>query len=105
MKAAFLIKPSKVFDKPLVIKNVKNKDLANDEVRIRVKSCGICKLDLELIEGKREREISEKFPIIPGHEVIGIIDEIGKNVHELNEGDRVALGLIYDSCNSCDACQ
>lgn len=105
MKAAFLVKPSKIIDKPLIIKNVKIGELGSDEILIKIRSCGICKIDLELIEGRLYDHGSAKLPIIPGHEIIGTIEEIGEYVHDLKRGDRVALGLIYDSCNICNHCK
>ncbi len=69
------------------------------EVRIRVSVCGVCHTELDEIEG---RTPPPSFPIIPGHEIVGYVDKLGKNVAKLKEGDRVGVGWIHSSTGAVD---
>ncbi len=71
-----------------------------DEVRIQVKICGICGSDNSMFHGKLEAP----FPLIPGHEAVGIIDAAGVNVKHLNPGQRVTVHPNY-FCGVCDMCR
>ncbi|HYX84393.1 MAG TPA: alcohol dehydrogenase catalytic domain-containing protein, partial [Gaiellales bacterium] len=61
--------------------------IAPDEVLVRVAACGVCTSELDMWEGRTERE----FPILPGHEVSGIVAEVGAEVGAPRPGDRVAV--------------
>ena len=78
------------------------KNLNANEVRINVESCGICHSDISAIDnawGKSE------YPLVAGHEVIGIIIEIGSDVSLHKIGDRVGLGWHSGYCNTCEYCE
>ena len=64
------------------------------EVRIRVLTCGVCHTELDEIEG---RTAPPALPVVPGHEVVGIVDALGKGVTAHAPGDRVGVGWIHDS--------
>ncbi len=105
MKAAFLVNPSSIEEKPLIIKDIKVPRIDENEVLIRVEECGLCKIDLDIIEGKWSIfGIPRKIPLIPGHEILGVVEEVGSSVKEIKVNDLVGLGLIYDSCGYCDKC-
>lgn len=105
MKAALLANLSNIEEKPLIIKDIKIPEIAEDEVLIRVEECGICKIDLDIIEGRWSTfGIPRKLPLIPGHEVLGVVEDVGEAVKEIKNNDLVALGLIYNSCGYCDKC-
>lgn len=70
------------------------------EVRIRVHATGVCGTDLHLLEG----HFGAKFPLIAGHEISGVVDELGAGVLELKEGDQVAIDPNL-SCGQCHYCQ
>lgn len=76
-------------------------DLPPDEVDIAVESCGICHSDLNMLED--EWGIA-KFPLIPGHEVIGKVSAVGEHIKHLAVGDRVGLGWHSGYCMVCDQC-
>ncbi len=75
--------------------------LGEEEVEIRVESCGICHSDLSMIDN--EWGISA-YPLVPGHEVVGSIVAAGKGVKGRRVGERVGLGWYSASCLSCRAC-
>jgi propanol-preferring alcohol dehydrogenase len=64
------------------------------EIRIRVATCGVCHTELDEIEG---RTPPRKLPIVPGHEVVGYVDQLGEGVTKWQEGDRVGVGWIHSS--------
>lgn len=71
------------------------------EILLKVKTCGVCHTELDEIEG---RTPPPKFPVIPGHEIIGIIKEKGAQVRFFNINDRVGVGWIFSSCRKCQYC-
>ncbi len=75
--------------------------LGVDQVEIDVEHCGICHSDLSMIND--EWGMSQ-YPLVPGHEVIGVIGAVGENVGHLNVGERVGLGWHSGYCQACDSC-
>jgi alcohol dehydrogenase len=74
------------------------------EVRVRVQACGVCHSDMFVKEGLLGD--ATPFPIIPGHEVIGVVDEIGPDVRgSWSRGDRVGVGWFGGACSGCDRCR
>lgn len=76
--------------------------LGRDEVEIAVESCGICHSDLSMLDNEWRRS---KYPLVPGHEVIGTLAEVGQGVSQLKLGQRVGLGWHAGYCMSCPSCQ
>lgn len=72
------------------------------EVRLRILVCGVCHTEIDEIEG---RTPPPRLPIVPGHEVVGIVDALGPGAHVHQLGDRVGVGWIYDSCGECAGCR
>ncbi|EOA27382.1 hypothetical protein CARUB_v10023512mg [Capsella rubella] len=72
-----------------------------DDVTVKILFCGVCHSDLHTI--KNHWGFS-RYPIVPGHEIVGIATKVGKNVTKFKEGDRVGVGVIISSCQSCDSC-
>ncbi len=70
------------------------------QVRIKVAATGVCGTDLHLLHGA----FGAQLPLVPGHEIAGVIDQVGPGVLELHEGDRVALDPVI-SCGQCHHCQ
>jgi len=74
----------------------------SEEILLRVKFCGICHTDLHTVEG----ELPEvKLPIIPGHQVVGVVEKVGKNTSRFKEGDRLGVAWLYSACGECAFCQ
>ncbi len=72
------------------------------EVRIRVTVCGVCHTELDEIEG---RTPPPRFPMILGHQAVGLIDRVGDNVSEKKLGERVGVAWIYSACGKCRWCR
>lgn len=71
------------------------------EILIRISACGVCHTELDEIEG---RTPPPYFPVVPGHQIIGRVEQTGKNVTKFNEGDRIGIAWIYSSCGRCNYC-
>jgi len=72
------------------------------EIRVKVEYCGICRTDLHIVEGDIPLH---KKPIIPGHEIVGIVDKVGKNVKKYRAGDRVGISWLNWTCGNCKYCK
>jgi propanol-preferring alcohol dehydrogenase len=72
------------------------------EILIRVSACGVCHTELDEIEG---RTPPPRFPVIPGHQVVGRVEKKGLEASEYEVGDRVGVGWIYSSCGQCRECR
>jgi len=71
------------------------------EVRVRVRCCAICRTDLHVIEGDLP---AQKLPIIPGHQVVGVVDQLGEGCERLKVGDRVGIAWLRHTCGHCRFC-
>lgn len=101
MKAWILKKQGKAETKPLIEKEVPTPEVKEDEIRIKLKATGICRTDLHTIEGDLP---SHKKPVIPGHQIVGIVDEIGDEVTFFKKGERAGAAWLYSSCGICKYC-
>ncbi|MDW8002099.1 MAG: zinc-dependent alcohol dehydrogenase family protein [Deltaproteobacteria bacterium] len=86
---------------PLKLAEVPVPEPQDDEVLIKVSACGVCHTEIDEIEGRAK---PKKFPIIPGHQIVGRIEKIGKKVKNLKVGDRVGVGWINSACGNCKYC-
>lgn len=102
MRAMILEKQAPAEESPLLFSEVPTPDPGPGEIRVRVHACGICRTDLHMAEGDLELR---KSPIIPGHQIVGVIDARGSNVTHLREGDRVGVAWIYSTCGRCPFCR
>ena len=95
MRASVIIKPYTLETQELAAPNV-----GPGEVRVRVVAAGVCGTDLHLYGG----HFDPVFPLVPGHEIAGIVDQVGAGVLDVLEGDRVALDPVI-TCGTCHHCQ
>ncbi len=72
------------------------------EIAIDVAACGVCRTDLQLVEGDL---VARKLPVVPGHQVVGRVHATGEGVTRWAVGDRVGVGWLGGSCGDCDACR
>ena len=86
---------------PLVAVDRELPELKQDQVVIDVKYCGVCHSDISMLEN--EWGLTQ-FPLVPGHEVFGVISAVGKNVHNLKVGQEVGLGWNSNYCHTCSSC-
>jgi uncharacterized zinc-type alcohol dehydrogenase-like protein len=80
---------------------IERRDLGPDDVMIKIAFAGICHSDIHT--GRNEWGEAH-FPLVPGHEIAGTVDEIGSNVSKYKVGDRVGVGCMVDSCRECENC-
>lgn len=71
------------------------------EVRLKVQACGVCRTDLHVVDGELP---DEHMPIIPGHEIVGVIDRVGAGVQQFRAGDRVGVPWLGHVCGHCAFC-
>lgn len=86
---------------PLTLQELPVPNPCSGEVRIKVTACGVCHTELDEIEGRKK--IIE--PVVPGHEVVGRVDALGKNAVRHKIGDRVGVAWISSSCGKCSRCR
>jgi alcohol dehydrogenase, propanol-preferring len=102
MRACVLAAPAEVSTRPLHLRELPSPDLATDEVRIRVSACGICRTDLHVVEGELP---VRRSPVIPGHQVVGRVTELGPGVTGLELGQRVGVAWLHRTCGACRFCR
>jgi propanol-preferring alcohol dehydrogenase len=105
MKAMVLDKTDKIENNPLKLKDIDFKDPVKKEILIKNISCGVCRSNLHMIEGDwNTYGVPGKLPIIPGHEIIGRVEELGEDVTVLKKGDMVGVQPLYEACGKCEYC-
>ena len=72
-----------------------------EQVLIRVRACAVCRTDLHIMDGELNQP---KLPLIPGHEIIGVVEKIGKEVNRFKLGDRVGVPWLGWTCDACEFC-
>ena len=77
------------------------RDLRPDDVAIKISHCGICHSDLHFAHDDWGMS---SYPMIPGHEIVGTVTDVGSAVDSFRKGDRVAVGCLVDSCQKCEFC-
>jgi propanol-preferring alcohol dehydrogenase len=86
---------------PLELADIPKPEVSKGEVLIKVNVCGVCHTEIDEIEG---RTPPARFPIILGHQVVGIIEDMDKEDENVNVGDRIGVAWIYSSCGKCRHC-
>ncbi len=87
--------------RPLSFDDVPEPKPKTDEVLIRVSACGVCHTELDEIEGRTQPSL---LPRILGHQIVGIVEQIGQGLKVLQIGDRVGVAWIYSACGKCKYC-
>jgi uncharacterized zinc-type alcohol dehydrogenase-like protein len=75
------------------------------DVRIEVQFCGVCHSDLHQVRNEWQGTLPTVYPCVPGHEIVGRVTGVGREVRKFREGDLVAVGCMVDSCGTCSACR
>lgn len=86
---------------PLVLKELANPSVLPDEVLVRVEACGVCRTDLHVVDGELPLV---RPPVIPGHEIVGVVERVGGSVKELVTGMRVGVPWLGGTCGVCAYC-
>lgn len=87
---------------PLVLRDLPDPRPGPGEARLRVACCAICRTDLHVIEGDLPRQ---RLPIVPGHQVVGVVDALGEGCARLKVGQRVGVAWLRHTCGRCDFCR
>jgi len=101
MKAMVLDDIAPIDDSPLRLRDLPEPRPAPSEVRLRVRCCAVCRTDLHVVEGDLPRAT---LPIIPGHQVVGVVDEVGSACRRLRRGMRVGVAWLRHTCGRCRFC-
>ncbi len=88
--------------KPLEPLNIERRDLKEHDVQIEIMYCGVCHSDIHTV--RNEWSGNTKYPVVPGHEIIGIVKAVGNGVTRYSVGQTVGVGVMVDSCRKCKSC-
>lgn len=102
MQAMLLKEPDAIEKSPLQSTEMDRPKVGPGEILVKVKVCGICHTDLHTVEG--ELELPKK-PLVPGHQVVGVVEESGESVTRFQKGDRVGMAWLHSTCGECRYCQ
>ena len=101
-RAQRLRQPGPVDQEPLEIVDVEVPAPSTGEITVDVAACGVCRTDLQLVEGDLP---ARRLPIVPGHQVVGRVSAVGAGVDRWAVGDRVGVAWLAGSCGACAACR
>ena len=101
MNAWILEKQAGIEERPLKLVQVPTPHPKDDEVRLRILVCGVCRTDIHIVEGDLPLR---KSPVILGHEVVGVVDEVGEKVERFRIGDRAGVYWLHSACGRCKYC-
>ena len=102
MRACFLRTPAKVETNPLEYGEYPEPEPGDGEVLVRVKVCGVCRTDLHVIEGELPPKVS---PVIPGHQVVGVIEKLGPGAKRFLVGTTVGIAWLHKTDGTCEYCR
>src|SRR5690242_19686956 len=102
MKACLLSAPARIETNPLQFADVPVPKPGAGEVLIRVRACGVCRTDLHVIEGELP---PRKSPVIPGHQVVGVVEKAGKNARRFAMRARVGIAWVNKTDGTCEYCR
>jgi propanol-preferring alcohol dehydrogenase len=101
LKAWILTEQAPIEERPLTLSELPDPRPGDHEVRMKVSYSGVCRTDIHIAEGDLPLK---KSPIVLGHEVVGIVDEIGKGVTRFRVGQRVGSYWLHSACGQCNYC-
>ena len=81
---------------------IERRDVQPKDVKIKITYCGVCHSDIHTVRNDWK---NSQYPVVPGHEIIGKVIEIGTEVTNFKEGDLVGVGCMVDSCRTCESCK
>jgi propanol-preferring alcohol dehydrogenase len=102
MKSIHLTRPAPVETEPLELVDVPVPEPGPGELLVKVLACGACHTDLHQVEGELE---PAKLPVVPGHQIVGVVEKAGDGVTRFRVGDRVGAAWLAWTCGACDYCK
>lgn len=101
MRAMAVHTPAAVETNPLSLVEIEKPTPREGEILVRVRACGVCRTDLHVAEG----ELAPKHPrIVPGHEVVGVVEQVGAGCKRFKAGDRAGIAWLRETCGECSYC-
>src|SRR5579872_5238958 len=105
MRAAILERTAPIESGPLAMWDVPTPVPGRGEILMKVTACGVCRSNLHMIEGDwLDDGVPAKIPIVPGHEVVGRVEQLGDGVEDFSVGDRIGVQPLWSSCLRCEYC-
>jgi len=101
MKAMVLTANAPIASSPLQWRDAPTPEPGPGEARIRIRACAICRTDLHVIEGDLPRQ---RLPIVPGHQIVGIVDALGPDCSRFAVGQRIGAAWLRQTCGRCEFC-
>jgi propanol-preferring alcohol dehydrogenase len=102
MKVCVLNSPARIETNPLEFTDLPAPNPGKGEVLVRVHACGVCRTDLHVIEGELPQR---KSPVIPGHQVVGVVEKQGQDSHRYALGTRVGVAWLHHTDGVCQYCR
>ncbi len=104
MKAMVLEKITPLHENPtpLILQDLPDPAPGEKEILVKISACGVCHTELDEIEG---RTPPSRFPMVPGHQVVGTVAKLGKGTTRFAIGDRVGVAWIFSACGKCQFCR
>jgi len=102
MRAMVLEKPRPAEEAPLQLRDIPEPMPGPGEIRARVRVCGVCHTDLHIVQGELPMH---KLPVVPGHQVVGVVDAVGTGPKGFKEGDRAGVIWLHSTDGSCEYCR
>jgi propanol-preferring alcohol dehydrogenase len=102
MQAQRLDKPQPIAERPLSLVEMAVPQPGPGQLRLKVAVCGVCHTDLHMVEGDLDLP---KLPIIPGHQIVGVVETVGAGSGRFQIGDRVGVAWLNWTCGQCLYCQ
>jgi uncharacterized zinc-type alcohol dehydrogenase-like protein len=90
---------------PLAIDTIARRDPTENDVQIEILFCGICHSDIHFVRNEWSKFIPTVYPIVPGHEIVGRVTQVGSAVIKYKPGDLAAVGYLVDSDGTCPQCR
>ncbi len=97
-----LARPAAIADRPLTLVDRPARRPGPGEIAVDVSCCGVCRTDLQLVEGDLA---AHRLPVVPGHQVVGHVRAVGEGVERWRLGDRVGVAWLGGSCGTCRPCR
>ena len=102
MKACVLRSPAPIETRPLAFTDVRDPQPGPGELLVRVRACGVCRTDLHVVEGELT---PRKSPVIPGHQVVGVVESRGEGATKFAVGARVGIAWLHRTDGVCEYCR
>src|SRR5689334_14822000 len=102
MRAMVLENPSPVSQSPLQLRERSRPEPAERQICVAVRCCGVCHTDLHTVEGDLTLP---KLPLVPGHQIVGLVEARGAGSAKFREGDRVGVPWLFRTDGTCSFCR